>query len=126
MQIFTFYPHFHIPYSTYTSQVHLVFPPENSTMTNKQPKKKCDVFIECHCYQCFFIYKTVPHCTFVPFCYIFLLFFASKFFQTFFPRKLFFRQVMRMSVFLNSKCLTCRYLFVFLLLNIHLKHQIKK
>ena len=35
----------------------------------------------------------------------FLLFKASAFLQIFFQRNLFFRQVLRMSVFLNSKCL---------------------
>ena len=35
----------------------------------------------------------------------FLLFKASAFLQVFFPRKLLFRQVLRMAVFLNSKCL---------------------
>ena len=35
----------------------------------------------------------------------FLLFKASAFLQIFFPRNLLFRQVLRKSVFLNSKCL---------------------
>ena len=35
----------------------------------------------------------------------FLLFKASAFLQIFFPRNLLFRQVLRTSVFLNSKCL---------------------
>ena len=43
------------------------------------------------------IFPNVP-CTF-------LLFKASAFLQMFFPRNLLFRQVLRTSVFLNSKCL---------------------
>ena len=51
----------------------------------------------------------------------FLLFEASAFLQIFFPRNLLFRQVLRTSVFLNSKCLTFLYfnLFISLLRNIH-------
>ena len=45
----------------------------------------------------------------------FLLFKASAFLQTFFPRNLLFRKVLRASVFLNSKCLT--FLLISLLKN---------
>ena len=40
-----------------------------------------------------------------------LLFKASAFLQIFFPKNLFFRQVLKKSVFPNSKCLTFIYLF---------------
>ena len=55
----------------------------------------------------------------------FLLFKASIFI-TFFPMNLLFRQVLRMPIFLNSKCLTFLYLFISLLKNICSKHQIKE
>ena len=55
----------------------------------------------------------------------FLLFKASAFLQTFSPRNLLFRQVLRMSVFLNSKGLIFLYLRISLLNNIHYKHQIE-
>ena len=47
----------------------------------------------------------------------FLLFKASAIFQIFFPRNLFFRQVLRTSDFLNSKCLTFVYLLIYLFLH---------
>ena len=43
--------------------------------------------------------------------YIFLVFKASAFLQILFPKNLLFRQNLRTSVFLDSKCLTFLYLF---------------
>ena len=47
----------------------------------------------------------------------FFLFKTSTFLQIFFPRNLIFRQVLKTSVFLSSKCLTFLYLFISLLKN---------
>ena len=49
----------------------------------------------------------------------FLLFKVSGFLHICFPRNLLFRQVLRTSVFLNSKCLTFLYQFISLLKNTH-------
>ena len=55
------------------------------------------------------VFSNIP-CTF-------LLFKTTAFLQIFFPRSLLFRQVLRMSVFLNNKCLTFLYLLSSLLKN---------